>query len=106
MHHKLFILFFLILSLFIFSSKKVFALSYSSSNCGQTIALADGTYSELIVNAACSSANPLTIRAVNDGKVFFNGQDVRRPCDASYSSYVNIEGIVCHHSNAQAFRIL
>lgn len=106
MHHKLFILFFLTLFFFVFSSKKVFALSYSSSNCGQTIALADGTYSELIVNAACSSANPLTIRAVNDGKVFFNGQDVRRPCDASYSSYVNIEGIVCHHSNAQAFRIL
>ncbi len=105
MHHKLFILFFLILSLFIFSSKKVFALSYSSANCGQTIALVDGTYSELIVNAACSSANPLTIRAVNDGKVFFNGQNTNRPCNISNSSWVNVEGIVCHHSENMVFGI-
>lgn len=91
---------------FFFFVKKVSALSYDSSHCGQTIEISNGNYlEELFISATCSSSNPLTIRAESDGLVRFDGQNIRRPCQISDSSWVTLEGIVCHHSENMVFGI-
>lgn len=102
------IVFFLFSFSFFFAGpvvRDVFALSYDSSNCGQTIELDNGTYSELRVTASCSSSNPLIIRAKNDGQVTFDGQGNHVPVSISGASYVTVEGIVARDSDQSVFYI-
>ncbi len=103
---KIFFVFFFSLVTLVFPGflNKVYALTYGSSACGQTINLADGTYDELIVSANCSSSNPLTIRAQNDGRVIFDGEYSRVPVNIqSGSSYIVIEGLVARNSSSSVF---
>ena len=79
---------------------------------GDTLYIKDGTYNQsLTVTVSGTSGNPITIKALNDGAVTIDGQNVRRPCDisgvddANHISYIDFEGIVCQNSSAEVVRL-
>ena len=64
---------------------------------GGVLCLKDGTYrgdSQMLVFSAKSgtAGNPITARAVNDGKVLIDGEFHRRPLDCA-ASYITVEGV-------------
>jgi Carbohydrate family 9 binding domain-like len=73
---------------------------------GKTLCLADGTYtgdSSMIrppsgLNGTATA--PITIAAINDGKVYINGQNARLPMQLNNNSWWIIEGIDVANSNA------
>lgn len=73
---------------------------------GDTLVLRDGVYhSSMLVGVAGTATLPITIRAEHDGRAFVDGQSSRRPCQISSSSWVRVEGIVCHHSPDMVFNV-
>jgi len=73
---------------------------------GDTLILRDGVYhSSIFINVAGTATQPITIRAEHDGRAFVDGQSSRKPCEIVNSSWVNVEGIVCHHSPDMVFNI-
>lgn len=73
--------------------------SYDDGDCGHTVTIPNGTYTQLTINARCSAQSPLIIVAQTTGHVFFDGQGTQDPCQISISSYVTVEGITCHNSD-------
>jgi hypothetical protein len=65
---------------------------------GKTLCLLDGTYAdsnsmiEVPLDKSGTSANPITIRALNEGKAIIDGQDSRRPLNGHGDWFV-VEGI-------------
>lgn len=76
----------------------------TAASAGATIFLVDGTYtgSASMINPPAGlsgkSGSPITIKAINDGKVFINGQGARQPIRLSSNSWFIIEGINAHNS--------
>jgi hypothetical protein len=105
---KVAMVFFISVSLFyaknIFLPKEVFALTYNSSYCGQTVEIENGTYDELVVSASCSSSNPLTVRAQTDGEVIVDGQGSRVPIIIS-GNYIIIEGLSARNSSNSTINV-
>ena len=81
---------------------------------GKTLCLLDGTYSgdaSMILppqGLSGTSGLPITIRAVNDGKVLITGQGQPRPVRLSYNDWFVIEGInaCCSSDTRGGTRIL
>jgi chitodextrinase len=73
---------------------------------GDTLYLKNGTFNNSInVPASGTSANPITIKAENDGQAIVDGQGVRRPLLISGKSYVDVEGIVFKNSSSSVVSI-
>jgi len=75
---------------------------------GDTLFIMSGTYRQSLLVSGKNgvSGSPITIKAVNDGEVFVDGQNVRIPCEVGDgSSYVTIEGIRCGNSSGDVFYI-
>lgn len=78
---------------------------------GDTVNLLDGTYTGdgnmLVVpsNVSGTSSSPITVRALNEGAVTINGEDVRQPIKLTYNSYWNIEGINACRSNTHVVEL-
>jgi hypothetical protein len=70
---------------------------------GKTLCLLDGTYrgdaSMLRPTTGLSgvSGNPITVQALNDGAVLFDGEFARAPCALWSSSYFVLQGFNCAH---------
>ncbi|WP_447979330.1 hypothetical protein [Candidatus Nitrospira bockiana] len=71
---------------------------------GKTLCLLDGKYTgdqSMITPPqylAGSANSPITIRALNDGKVSLDGQGVRQPVVLRYNDYFVLEGFNAHNS--------
>ena len=78
---------------------------WSVARPGKTLCLLDGIYtgsSSMIDppdDLSGASGNPITIKALNDGKVTINGQGVRRPVLLNRNNYFVLEGFNAHSSN-------
>ena len=88
---------------------------------GDTLYLMDGEYKQVLeptING--TSGNPVTIKALNDGKAVINGEGVRsavvigkswdlithtRDTINPYGNYINVEGIVAKNSNMDVYQI-
>jgi hypothetical protein len=76
---------------------------------GKTLCLMDGTYTDsagMIVptwGLKGASGIPITIRALNDGKVLITGQGIRRPVKLTYNDWFVVEGINACCSNDTVF---
>ncbi|GBD98091.1 hypothetical protein BMS3Abin07_00099 [bacterium BMS3Abin07] len=89
-----------------------FAHAMSVLQPGDTLYIKDGTYYQsLAVTVSGTTGNPITIKALNDGGVTIDGQNVRIPCKitgvdaANYISYINLEGMICKNSSTNAVHI-
>ena len=85
---------------------------WSVASAGSTLCLLDGTYTganSMIAppsGKSGSSGNPITVRALNDGGAYINGQSSNKPLGTSSNSWFVIEGIDFGNSNsASAFGI-
>jgi hypothetical protein len=78
---------------------------------GKTLCLLDGEYKgghSMInppVGLSGSTGNPITIRALNDGKVRLNGEFSRRPVWLANKTYFVIEGINAHSGSDYVYRV-
>ncbi|MCP4837772.1 MAG: hypothetical protein GY894_00210 [Planctomycetes bacterium] len=78
---------------------------------GATLCLKDGIYRgadsmlDVTPNTSGALGNPITIRAVNDGGVFIDGEDLRRPFRLRWSNYWVLEGFNVANSSAFAVSI-
>ena len=84
---------------------------WSKASPGKTLCLLDGTYrgSDSIIDPPDmngTAGNPITVRALNDGKASIDGQDVRRPVYIRYNDYFVLEGFNAHSSNAAVIEVL
>lgn len=76
-----------------------FSHAVSRLSPGDELIILDGTYNQsLYVSRSGTSSNPISIRAMNDGKVFVDGRSSVRPCTIS-GSYIHINGIVFQNSS-------
>jgi hypothetical protein len=72
---------------------------------GHTLCLLDGQYTgsaSMIKppqNLSGTASAPITVRALNDGKVTINGQGTLTPVRLYYNNYFVLEGFNAHHSN-------
>jgi hypothetical protein len=72
---------------------------WSRANPGMSLCLLDGIYvgSDSMItppaNLNGSRGVPVVVRALNDGKVFINGQSVRRPVFLNYNDWFLVEGV-------------
>ncbi len=78
---------------------------------GDTLYLNIGTYKSSINSVPSGTeGNPVTIKALNDGQTIIDGQSARTPCSidgtAGRKHDINVEGIICKNSSANAFEIL
>jgi hypothetical protein len=85
---------------------------WSVAGAGKTLCLLDGIYtgdSSMINppdNLSGASGNPITIRALNDGKVTINGQGAWQPVTLIRNNYFVLEGFNAHSSgNDSVLRI-
>jgi hypothetical protein len=78
---------------------------WSVAKPGYTLCLLDGQYTgsaSMIKppqNMRGTASAPITIRALNDGKVTINGQSAKQPVSLNYNDYFVLEGFNAHHSN-------
>ena len=79
---------------------------------GDTLILQDGTYHEsLNITVSGQVGNPITIKALNDGKAIIDGQGNKQTVRIVDNSYLNIEGLRLQNSyrgaggNAHAVQI-
>ena len=78
---------------------------------GSTLCLLDGQYtgSASMINPPKNlrgaASAPITIRALNDGKVTINGQSANQPVKLYYNDYFVLEGFNAHHSNGGVVRL-
>ncbi|RMF83095.1 MAG: hypothetical protein D6736_22110 [Nitrospinota bacterium] len=78
---------------------------------GDTLCLLDGTYrgeNSMITppqGLHGTPDRPITIRALNDGKVTIDGERVRRPVRLYYNDYFILEGFNAHSSNASVVEL-
>lgn len=79
---------------------RTFARAWQTVRAGDTLLVMDGTYNQSIAPSLNGTATaPITIRAVNDGKVTIDGQGVRRPVqlgsnNQAVGDWFVIEGLV------------
>ena len=84
---------------------------WAVANAGSTLCLLDGQYtgsSSMInppQNLSGTSSAPITVRALNDGKVTINGQGTYQPVRLGYNNYFVIEGINARSSVASVVSI-
>jgi len=84
---------------------------WSVAKPGYTLCLLDGEYagaSSMVnppKNLSGTSSAPITVRALNDGKVRINGQGSAYPVQLSYNNYFIIEGINASNSAASVVSI-
>jgi PKD repeat protein len=72
---------------------------------GETLCLLDGSYDQsLYVSGSGNSTDPITIRAVNDGAVTIDGENVRRPATI-IGNYIVVEGIIFQNSSDSVVQI-
>ena len=80
---------------------------WSVAKPGQTLCLLDGTYTgaNSVIdppdNLSGTSGNPITIKALNDGGVFIDGQSARRAIFLYRNNWFVIEGIDACCSNTE-----
>ena len=78
---------------------------------GDTLYLMDGTYFQsLNVTVSGKNANPIIIKALNDGKAKIDGKNIMVPLriagsSANHKAYINVEGIVCQNSSEDVIKI-
>lgn len=78
---------------------------WSNASPGKTLCLLDGTYSgtDSVIdppdNLNGSSGNPITVKALNEGKATLDGQDARRPVYLRYNDHFVLEGFNAHSSS-------
>ncbi|MGH7793438.1 MAG: chitobiase/beta-hexosaminidase C-terminal domain-containing protein [Candidatus Binatia bacterium] len=79
---------------------------------GKTLCLLDGIYTgdhsmiDPPDNLSGTAGGPITVRALNDGKVTINGQGVRRPVLLNLNNYFVLEGFNAHSSNEGVVRVV
>ncbi|MDR4506274.1 MAG: hypothetical protein MRK01_15990 [Candidatus Scalindua sp.] len=80
-------------------------------SAGDTLFLMDGTFTEsLNITISGKPGDPITFKALNDGKVIIDGKNSRIPLliegtDANHKTYIDVEGIVCRNSNSDIVQI-
>ena len=85
---------------------------WSVAGPGKTLCLLDGTYtgSESMIdppdNLSGTAGKPITVRALNDGKVTLDGQGMLRPVLLNYNNYFVLEGFNAHSSREYVVRIV
>ncbi|MBI5034911.1 MAG: DUF1565 domain-containing protein [Chloroflexi bacterium] len=100
---------------------KTFAKAWTVLQPGDTLYLMDGEYKQVLEpTISGTSGNPITIKALNDGKAIINGEGVRsavvigkiwdlvvhtRDTTNPYGNYINVEGIVAKNSNMDVYQI-
>jgi hypothetical protein len=78
---------------------------------GKTLCLLDGIYtgsSSMIDppdNLSGAPGKPITVKALNDGKVTINGQGIRRPVLLNLNNYFVLEGFNAHSSSIEVVRV-
>jgi hypothetical protein len=78
---------------------------------GYTLCLLDGQYtgSASMINPpqnlSGTASSPITVRALNDGKVTINGQGSLNPVLLSYNNYFVLEGFNAHHGKASVVQL-
>jgi hypothetical protein len=81
------------------------------AKAGYTLCLLDGQYTGATSminppqNLSGTASAPITVRALNDGKVRINGQNARVPVELYYNNYFVIEGINASNSVASVVSI-
>jgi len=75
----------------------------SHAGPGKTLCMLDGVYkgdSQMLVFGPKSgtAGNPITVRALNDGKVEINGEFQRRPIDCN-ASFITVQGVNARDGN-------
>lgn len=93
---------------------------WSVASPGKTLCLLDGTYRGLDSmidpwqsalsfgtprDLSGTSGNPITVRALNDGKVTIDGEGVRPPIRLRNNSWFVVEGVNAHHSGGSVVSV-
>jgi hypothetical protein len=79
---------------------------------GKTLCLLDGIYtggSSMIDppdNLSGAPGKPITVKALNDGKVSINGQGIRRPVLLNLNNYFVLEGFNAHSSSLTVIAVV
>ena len=78
---------------------------WSVAAAGKTLCLLDGVYTgdasmiDPPDNLSGMPGRPITVKALKDGKVTINGQDIRRPVLLNLNNYFTLEGFNAHSSS-------
>ena len=84
---------------------------WSKAGPGKTLCLLDGIYkgSESMIdppdNLSGREGSPISVRALNSGKVRINGENARNPIFLNTNNYFLIEGVNAHNSKGDVVHI-
>jgi hypothetical protein len=84
---------------------------WSVAKPGDTLCLLDGVYrgDDSMIDPPTdlngTDGHPITVKALNDGGVDIDGEDVRRPIYLSYNNWFVIEGVDAHSSNSTVVEV-
>jgi hypothetical protein len=85
---------------------------WSVAAAGRTLCLLDGVYRGVVAMIdppdylGGIAGKPITVRALNDGRVLIDGQSVRRPVFLNFNDYFVLEGFNAANSNESVVRIV